>query len=40
MNVRSHAGSCFMALWRTTAREPDFTWVGPLQIDGFAFFSP
>ena len=28
-----------MALWRTALREPEFNWVGPLQIDGFAFFA-
>ncbi|QDG76515.1 ABC transporter substrate-binding protein [Labrenzia sp. PHM005] len=31
--------TCFMALWRTEAREPNFEWVGPLQIDGFAYFA-
>ncbi|WP_029065154.1 transporter substrate-binding domain-containing protein [Labrenzia sp. DG1229] len=37
--VNTNKNHCFMALWRTAAREPDFNWVGPLQIDGFAFFA-
>lgn len=37
--VQNNADHCFLALWRTASREPDFTWVGPLEIDGFALFA-
>lgn len=37
--VEKTPGTCFMALWRTAIREPNFSWVGPLQVDGFAFFA-
>jgi len=37
--VRNNADHCFLALWRTASREPNFTWVGPLEIDGFALFA-
>lgn len=37
--VNTNKNHCFMALWRTALREPEFNWVGPLQIDGFAFFA-
>jgi len=36
INNKDH---CFLALWRTALREPDFTWVGPLETDGFALFA-
>lgn len=37
--VRNNADHCFLALWRTAVREPNFIWVGPLEIDGFALFA-
>ena len=37
--VESNANHCFMALWRTQEREPNFTWVGPLEIDGYGLFA-
>lgn len=37
--VESNANHCFMALWRTEAREPNFNWVGPLEIDGYGLFA-
>lgn len=37
--VESNANHCFMALWRTRDREPNFTWVGPLEIDGYGLFA-
>lgn len=37
--VKNKPNYCFMALWRTEARTPNFQWVGPLQIDGFAYFA-
>lgn len=37
--VQNMPDHCFMALWRTATREPNFSWMGPLQIDGFAFFA-
>ncbi len=39
MVVQNKPNYCFMALWRTEARTPNFKWVGPLQIDGFAYFA-
>ena len=39
MAVENNTNHCFMALWRTEAREPNFSWVGPLQVDGFAYFA-
>ncbi|WP_269580700.1 substrate-binding periplasmic protein [Roseibium sp. Sym1] len=37
--VRNNADHCFLALWRTASREPDFTWVGPLETDGYGLFA-
>jgi len=37
--VRNNSDHCFLALWRTASREPNFVWVGPLEIDGFALFA-
>jgi ABC-type amino acid transport substrate-binding protein len=37
--VESSANHCFMALWRTEAREPNFSWVGPLEYDGYGLFA-
>lgn len=37
--TQKRQNTCFMALWRTETREPNFEWVGPLQIDGFAYFA-
>ncbi|WP_428640752.1 substrate-binding periplasmic protein [Roseibium sp.] len=37
--VKKSPGNCFLALWRTSLREPNFLWVGPLEIDGYAFFA-
>ncbi len=37
--VKKSPGTCFLALWRTSLREPYFLWVGPLEIDGYAFFA-
>jgi len=37
--VQNNKNHCFLALWRTATREPNFTWVGPLEIDGFALFA-
>lgn len=37
--VRNNADHCFLALWRTTMREPNFKWVGPLAVDGYGLFA-
>ncbi|WP_196220486.1 substrate-binding periplasmic protein, partial [Roseibium denhamense] len=39
MAVETYPNNCFMALWRTEIRAPNFRWVGPLQIDGIAYFA-
>lgn len=37
--VKNNADHCYLALWRTALREPNFQWVGPLGLDGFALFA-
>ena len=37
--VQSNPDHCFLALWRTQMREPNFKWVGPLAVDGFGLFA-
>ena len=39
MIVQDKPDTCFFGLWRTQAREDEFTWVGPLLQDGYALFG-